>query len=168
MSLVDVFQLVRLDERDALFAVLGSIDINQSDEWGGNLLHQAISYRNTTVAEELIRRGIDVNHQNEDGDTPLHIAAVHQNLSVAKSIIASGGDVNICDRLGSSPLSTAVFEANKKINQGEYAMVELLLKHNADPHHKDNYGMTPIDIARRSNNSELLRVLESGGNRNVN
>jgi ankyrin repeat protein len=154
MTTSDVFQLVRLDKRDEFLSAVGNMDINQVNESGQNLLHEAVTYNNVFAGEEVLRRHIDVNHKDSHGQTPLHYAALHQTLDLASLIIESGGNPNELDEHGNGPLWVAVFNA-----RGKYGLVELLVKHGADPVHKNKHGRSPSDFARQIQDSTLVRLL---------
>ena len=42
----------------------------------------------------------------------------------------------------------------------QYWIIKVLLKHGASANIKDDYGYTPIDIARAENNEAAVRLLE--------
>jgi ankyrin repeat protein len=105
----------------------------------------------------LIRRHINVNQQDNDGMTPLHYAAVYSNHSLAEKIVNAGGSLKIVDKHGNGPLWTAVFNA-----RGSYSIVDLFLRRGADPHHKNNHGLSPLDFAKRIEDSVLMQRLLVG------
>lgn len=45
--------------------------------------------------------------------------------------------------------------------EGHYDCVVKLLQYNADPHHSDHCGRTPLKLANKSNRTEVVRLLES-------
>ena len=66
------------------------------------------------------------------------------------------GVVAIADRYGNEPLWTAAFNA-----KGNYELVSLLLRHGANPTHRNNAGLSPLDIPKRKRDDALLCILES-------
>ena len=148
---MDMFQIVRLHETDDFYLHIDHVDINLVNEYGQNLLHEAIAYGRNDLAEELIRAGIDVNHRSSDGRTPLHTAAWYQNRELTGLILASGGNVSVKDVDGNTPLWAAVINPRR-----DYRVVELLVEHSADPCDKNNYGKSPLDVATEVNETSLL------------
>lgn len=93
---------------------------------------------------------------------PLHDAAGHrkdESISMMTHLLQLGVDVNGSDiarirfRHG-SPLHCAVL--------GEHlGNIEFLLKNGADPNIKDAYGLTPLEVARRTGNQEIITLLST-------
>lgn len=153
---MDIFQIVRHEPPEKISSIIGSITINQLNNHGQNLLHEAIAYQKPVIAHLLISNSIDIDQQDENGQTPLHYAAVYNDAKTAELILQNGGEVNIADKHGNQPLWTAVFNARK-----HYDLVNLLLEYGADPHHKNKYDMSPLDFAYRINDEELVKLLQT-------
>jgi ankyrin repeat protein len=154
----DLFQLIRAGDKVKLLDALDRADVNQVNEFGQSLLHEAIASGSTAIGFEMIRRKIDVNTQDSKGQTPLHYAALYGALELAKEILRNGCDLKILDIHGNSPLWTATFNA-----RGNYGMVELLLEYGADPNHRNRHGRSPLDLARQINDHALILLLEGRG-----
>lgn len=115
-------------------------------------LHQAVRSYDINKIEALVKAGADINKWNYNNETPLHHAVKRNLQTVATKLLEMGANPNIKDpRYG----QTALYVAADLINE---AMVELLLKHGADPFVKDKYGHTPFVIANRSIESRLSPV----------
>lgn len=157
--MVDYFQAVRRDGRDAVSVLKALSDVNIRNDDGENLLHVAIVYSNHDAAVELIQRGIDVNAQDRMGRTPLHYAAAHQSAVAARQILDHGGDFAITDEHGNTPLWTAVFNA-----RGNYDVVVALIDRGATKvaQVKNKHGRSPIDFATQIGDAELVRLLSIG------
>jgi len=150
------FQLIRRADPAHAIAALDAVSLDIVNEYGQNLLHEAIASGQSRVSEELISRGVDVNHQDNEGRSPLHYAVIHHAAHVAKLILDSGGNLSIADSHGNTPLWAAVHQVDQN-------MVRLFMTHGADPNHKNNYGRSPLDFARQMNARALVDLL-AGGN----
>lgn len=151
----DLFQIIRLGiTLDDVSDNVLSEHINDSNEYGRNLLQEAIAHRQEAYALFLINKGINVNHRDENGATPLHYAAVYKLPLIAESILKHNGDPNLFDKHGNGPLWTAVFNA-----RGEYKIVELLRDFNAEVNSKNLYGKSPLDFADQIKDNILINLL---------
>ncbi|MDX6917661.1 ankyrin repeat domain-containing protein [Pectobacterium carotovorum] len=151
----NAFQFVRDGQSEGLCSLVNSENVNVTNEYGQNLLHEAIAYGNVAVVNKLIELGIDVNHQDDKGQTPLHYTAQHKMKDVAEIILMNKGDVLVTDKFGNQALWTAVFNA-----RGDYDIVSLLLKYNSLPEHKNNSGRSPLDFARQIKDTDLISILD--------
>jgi ankyrin repeat protein len=118
-------------------------------------LHYAASDRDVKKVKELISLGTDVNAQDSAGWTPLHFAAQSQSTEIAHILIDAGAEVDIKDILGNTPLSKAVFNYTD-----DGSLVELLRKCGADPFARNNYGQTPVGLARLIANYDVAKFFE--------
>lgn len=128
--------------------------LNDLNEYGQNLLHEAIAYNQVETAIRLIRKGINLNLGDQDGATPLHFAAAYRLSAVATELLERGANPNVVDKHGNSPLWTAAFNA-----RGNYALVELLKKFGAVATVRNQYGKTPIDFAKQIDDAFLTKLL---------
>jgi uncharacterized protein len=87
--------------------------------------------------------------------TPLHSAASVRNLEAARLLLEHGapGMVNARQQGGWVPIHTAA-------QNGDRPMVELLLKHHADPKLANDEGKTAAMVAREKGHMELAAWLE--------
>lgn len=93
---------------------------------------------------------IDVKWKNPQDDRGfLHAAVLGNQIKIAEILIQKGVDVNGVDKSHRSPLSVA---ANNGLND----LSVLLLGHGAKVAHKDSYGNTPLMLALKSHNWELV------------
>lgn len=146
---------------DGLITALesGEGDINFTDVDGQSLLHAAVTENvPATIAAELIARGIDVNRQDSEGRTALAYAATLKRGDVADLILAAGGRVDIADRHGNQPLWYAVHS-----QLGNHDLIQALVRHGADPHHRNRYGKSPMSLAQLLNIKAILTILRARG-----
>lgn len=148
------FICVERRDRTGLAAALRSVDINVRDNVGESLLHSAAGkHGSVEMAQELIRRGIDVNFQDCEGATALLYAAEWKRRDVAEVILGAGGRLDIADEHGNEPLWYAVGNA-------DHQLVEMFMRHGADPRHRNTYGKCPLDIAHEDEGDPvMLRIL---------
>lgn len=72
---MDLFFMIRNGLMEQYRQTMLNTDINSSNEYGQNLLQEAIAYCREDIAIDLINKGIDINHQDKKGQTPLHVCA---------------------------------------------------------------------------------------------
>ena len=129
--------------------------------------------------ELLIDKGADINAENNIGQTPLDRAELFNKAETAKLLInhgakrglfssvssgdteevkrriSQGAEVNAI-RIGQSLLHIACQSGNKKI-------VELLINSGADVNVSNRRGLTPLDIAERDGQTEIIELLRVHG-----
>ncbi len=122
-------------------------------------LHYAIHYKQTEVAELLIKKGADVNIRNRVKKTPLFYV---KQLKDVKLLIENGADPNARDEVGLTFLHRIDSYYIKPIDAVEIA--KYLIQNGADLSIKptEEFGETPLESAKSSSypNKELIEVLE--------
>lgn len=89
-------------------------------------LLEAVRNGDMAAAKAARKKGADINAVNVTGDTPLLVAVNKQRHNIAQWVLNEGGEVHHYNRWGNSPLFDATWKA-------DLPMVELLLKHGANP-----------------------------------
>jgi ankyrin repeat protein len=115
-------------------------------------LHYAVCDRNFERVKELIRLGSDVNLPDRNGWTPLHFAAQNYDERMARLLLDSGASVDPRDINGNTPLSTAVFNSH-----GRPELIELLRERGADATSINNFGVSPLRLARTIANYDVAQ-----------
>ena len=141
---------------DALLAQHPAL-VNGADAHGYTALHAAagaISADDPDLLKLLIDKGAKVTAANEDGMTPLHLA---QSATAVALLLQHGADINGRAKDGSTPLHA---QAAESADTGALEVIEALLKAGADASLKDNDGKTPLDIARRRQEPEKIKLLQ--------
>ena len=153
-----IFSIVRNGLYEQYLKLIASFDINCQNEYGQNLLQEAIESNMDKIAIDLVNRKINVNHQDNKGFSSLHYCAQYHNMRIAELLLKHNANVNIADSYGNNPLWTAVFNA-----RDNYQMVELLIKYGADAHNKNKASRSPIDFAAQIEDDYMLRILLNEG-----
>lgn len=113
--------------------------------------------------EKLLDAGANIHETDKNGVTPLHHAVRFRNPSAVVTLLARGAAVNqTCTRSGSTALHRAVTASGAPGTAGKQAqareIIELLLKHGADPAIVNKQGKTAADYVR---DAEILRLLRA-------
>jgi ankyrin repeat protein len=112
-------------------------------------LEIAVLHQRTDIVDWLLNRRIDANLSNVDGHTPLHLAAVagygepSRQVRIMRLLLDHGALVDAVDKDGFTPLHMAAALYNK-----DAAL--FLLSKGADPLKRNKAGLTPIQVAQRS------------------
>jgi ankyrin repeat protein len=79
--------------------------------------------------------------------------AVHWcQVDCARLLLHEGANINIQAPDGSTALHQAVYSSTPNV-------VDMLLHHQADPHHKDNQGQSPLHWATNNQSIKVLSYL---------
>ena len=132
-------------------------NLDQKGELGYSLVGMAVAKCNKDTLNLLLSLGADLNSKDLKGRTPLHYAAEYNYYEMAKVLIEVGADVSVVNIWGNTPLWVAVF--NVKGNLSKHPLVRLLIDSGADPQHKNNTGMSPLQFAEQVGDHELIRIL---------
>jgi ankyrin repeat protein len=105
----------------------------------------------------LLKQGMDVNAAEGDGMTALHWAARKGDLELAQMLLYAGANVRASTRLGAY---TPIILASQN---GNAALIELLIKSGADPKVATTSGTTPLMLAAASGRADAVNVLLAAG-----
>ncbi|CAH0041719.1 unnamed protein product [Clonostachys rhizophaga] len=158
---------------DPIGPILGlGLDINSVDYDGNGLLHElARVNRNHGIGpsvnmishwERLLSLGLDLDQANYDGLTPLHIlcsadlsdkseSSLLKKVMPIDFVISRVNNVDRTDKYGATPLHRAV-------TIGE-VYTKRLLEAGANPAKATRQGMTPLHLASRSRQSNVVGML---------
>lgn len=128
-------------------------NINWMSDAGDSLLSLAATAGdlNMKVVRLLIKRGADANVRLREGDTLLHFAAHLLRKDLVAELLRAGCDPNALNEAGQSVLAKVLLAFNPKVD-----LVEMLLKHGADPANNQLSGESAIELAARTGQSELF------------
>ena len=141
----------------------------------------AAGYNNKEIVEDLLKYKADINVKNIHGTTPLFRAstlhfqieqaqkqaeaegkdpeplpqdAAAKHAEITKLLIQRGANVNETNNENKTPLLWAVSLP------GHAPIVKVLLEAGADIHHQNNKGRDALDIAKDTNDPEILKLLQ--------
>lgn len=111
------------------------------------------------IIELLLRFGASPRSENNRGENALTLACMQENFGICEKLIVAGGDVNHVDKDGRTPLLKAArHNSNSDI-------LQLLLKHEADPTISDNLKNTPLHFAaQRGTKDVAIFLIKLGAN----
>lgn len=165
------------------------VDVNSRDSMGQSSLHRAAHGRSKEIISFLIEHGAEIDSQNDDGRTPwsanvrghdeptlrllldrgadpstqghqgvseLYIAAQNGETSVVKLMLNSGTDPSIRTQFGWAPLHWAAY-------YGHIDCVSLLIDAHAELSPVSDQDATPLDLALRANQVEIVVMLARAG-----
>lgn len=115
-------------------------------------LHIAVHFKNSTLAEKILKLGANPNQRDSKGRTALHKAA-HMSNKITRLILKYGGDLHLRDMQGNIPFHYAAWNGNKKILENLYAY---------DPTQVNafNYrGSSPLHLATGRNHVSIVQRL---------
>jgi ankyrin repeat protein len=131
------------------------VDVNWKSKSSRN--QQAIRFASQRgslkLVKLLLKYGADMESTPDDKATPL-LASLHaKNYEVAKFYFFKDANVNVIGRDGECVIHEAIKTKNPE-------MVKLALKYKAPLNLKDKEGMTTWKIAKRSENSEIKKLMK--------
>jgi len=150
----------RRDIFDALIAASPQLDVNVVDNDGETLLARAIASNPKLVPELLKFKGIDLERADNQGRTPLFRAVELRETELVKLLLDQGARIETTDNEGNSLLHACFANRDPyRRNQGQEIPSLLLADPRIDPDHRNVNGTTPLHLAIRASNVELVRQL---------
>lgn len=131
-------------------------------------LFTAIKQRDLKLVNILIENKADVNvkseitRMNSIQQAPLHIAAGNNDMAIVNALLKAKADPNILTSGDYTPLHEIAEDP------GKIEIAYTLLNAGADVNLVDRYGETPLYLATKGNNIELVRkLLDSNANKEI-
>jgi ankyrin repeat protein len=154
---LDLFEISALGVSDRVAAALDA-DPGQVNAWspdGFTPLHLAVFFGHGATARMLIARGADVRaiSRNPMEVMPLHSAAAGRSRPAVEAVLDADIDVDARSHGGFTALHDAA-------QNGDLAIVELLLERGADPTATDERGRTPRALATEAGHPDIADLLE--------
>lgn len=165
-------------------ALLGAsqTNVNGQDEDMWTALHEASNKGHSKIVEILLQRQADVGMRNHDEQTPLHLASKKGNENVVKQLLEAKAKVEAKDKDGRTALHLASGAGPEDYSKHEgergpdglsseergmaefytgrhAAVVELLLKHGAQPDAKTNKNETALHLAATRGDPDRLGLI---------
>ncbi|KAK1982789.1 ankyrin repeat-containing domain protein [Colletotrichum cereale] len=139
-------------------------NINHRDTTGQTVLHHAAQRRadwgmgaRARFYRTLVQYGIEVDAQDQAGKTALLCAVSSGNSLAMDHLLRLGANPNLGDNRGQTPLCERIAGRMSDVLPD----VRLLLKHGAAVGAVGMNGETPLDLATRLGNRELVELLHS-------
>lgn len=156
---LDLFEAAALGDEARIAAALDAdpeaIEAFSGDGW--TALHLAAAFGSAGAVALLLKRGarVDAVSNNPQRNQPLHAAlALGKDSVIIQTLLAHGADANAAQVGGFTPIFSAA-AANRE------DLVELLIKHGANPHQRNDQGKSPAEYARERDHAELASRLEA-------
>jgi len=154
---LDIFEAAAIGRLDRLKQCLRDDPsaIHSLSKDGFTALHFACFFGQPEAVRLLIESGaaVDAVATNPTKVMPLHSAASARNLEAARLLLEHGAPVNARQQAGWVPIHAAA-------QNGDRPMVELLLKHRADPKLVNDEGKTSAMVARAKGHAEIAALLD--------
>jgi uncharacterized protein len=141
-----------LSEIQSLLAENENIEIKDKD--GRTPLLYAVIKDSIPIVTVLLDHGADINVQDKLGWSALHFASQNQSIEMTKLLIQHGSIIDAVDAYGNTSLARATFTS-----RGRGEVIQLLLEAGADKEKKNNYGNSPLDLAKKIANYDVLQFL---------
>ena len=157
---LDVFEAAATGAEGRVSELLDS-DAGLVNGWsvdGFTPLHLAAFFGHRETVLLLLERGADVAacSKNRMEVMPLHSAVAGRRRSVAEALLERGAPVDARSHGGFTPLLEAA-------ENGDVALVELLLAAGADPSIARDDGKKPQDVAVERGHEEVVDLLQERG-----
>jgi ankyrin repeat protein len=130
-------------------------DLDSKDKFGRTIISDAIVKGFDDIVKVLCEAKANINVKDKDGRTPLHFAAIHSKLEIAKILVAFGAIIDSQDENGNTPLSNSVFYSH-----GVPDIILFLKEKGANPNLKNNYDITPKELAESIANYDLSYLFQ--------
>jgi ankyrin repeat protein len=131
----EIFDLLLADDK---------VNVDDVDKNGRTALHYAARISNVVAVQKLLDNGASPNIFDKSGDSPLHVAAQERDGNTIIDLLLKAkkgmGDVNYSNKEGRAALHCAAMESNE-------ITAEHLIQKGAELNHRDNDGITPLDVA---------------------
>jgi ankyrin repeat protein len=123
---------------------------------GWPLLNIAIQLGEIQVVNQLISQGPDLAATDPEGNSALQVAARKGDVDRLRQLLGRGADANAINDNKQTALYLAV---DSKCLQ----CVKLLIDHQADPSIETRTGVTPLEVAIRTSQADVARLLLAAG-----
>jgi ankyrin repeat protein len=137
-------------------------DINRQDQTCLNPFLYGCIYGDLKLVRLMISAGADLNLVTRFGGVGITPASERGHIEVVRELLTSTDiNVNHTNYCGWTPLIEAIVLNNGGPRQ--QAIIKLLLENGADTELADQYGVTPMELARRKGFKEIEEILLEAG-----
>jgi len=132
------------------------LESHSTDGW--TPLHLAAFFGHKELAEALLKQGaqVDSRSKNTMQNTPLHAAAAGRQVELMKLLLEHGANPDATQEGGWTALHAAA-------QNGDRAMIEVLLANNASINLRAGNNQGPLDMALLKGHQEVAALLEQLG-----
>ena len=136
----------------------GAATVNVKNSFGQTPLMAAISNKNYSLVEVLIKQGANINALDNQNRSPLMYAIKSENIEICKSIIDHGAQLNIADDYSMTPLAYAA-------RQASFTIFKKLINAGSDIHFYPNEKYSPLAVTQ--NMTMIYKLLLNGADLNI-
>lgn len=136
-------------EEAATLLINTGANVSVFDRRGYTPLHWAAQRGYAKVVALLLQKGAYVNVKSKKGLTPLLQAAALGRADVVAILLSRGANANMGDNERWTPL-------HKAVANGHLEVIRLLKEAHADPYAEHVSGATPLMIAKRLKNNQII------------
>jgi 26S proteasome non-ATPase regulatory subunit 10 len=132
--------------------------VYSDDMYCYDTLYMAVDKGNAELVKLFLSLGTNANvAYNEDGLCPLVMSCSINSYPVTCLLLQYGAKANGLGNLGGDYITYPLMVA---VDKNNINMVKVLLKYGAKTKVKDRSGKSPIFVARRHKNVEMIKLLE--------
>lgn len=127
-----------------------------------SMLQSTVYDSRKAILRMLLQKEANINAQSNDGNTPLHIAVRENDPDAVRLLLDEGADIDAVNIQDETVLHNAIqFAKGVKDNEGQLAVIRLLLERQVNINTKNKKGQTPLDIAKRLGRGMIVDLLET-------
>jgi ankyrin repeat protein len=167
-SIEDMKRAILDSTEEDFIKKLKDFDIFEQDKFGNDIVHYFINNIKdikmdfNKITDVLLGMGLDINTKQKTGKfqrTYLQLSVVINNKNIFDYLLEKGADVNSTDVNGNNILFDAFINFCKDQNNYEH-YIKKLLKKNADINHKNNYDVSPKELAENIANYDVKKYIK--------
>ncbi|EMO61788.1 ankyrin repeat protein [Leptospira borgpetersenii serovar Pomona str. 200901868] len=148
------------NEKIIRYLISQKADVFKKDYLGCTLLYRSASVGRLDLLKMYIDLKLDVNEPSNSSETPLHKASYRGYDKIVKLLLENGAKVNPLTKKLSNLSSGGDTPLHYAVLSGKLSTAKILLEHGADKTIKDGDGKTPLDIAKKKGDKELIELLK--------
>lgn len=146
----DIRRKIDRGDTSGAIALLRTTDVDVPDGEAATPFICAAFMGNLELMNWLREHGANIDAQDRNGWSALHFAIQQNHFDIVQWLVEQGAAIEPQDSYGNTPLWRATFEA-----QGDYRIVDFLVRNGADPSVKNGSGRSPLDMAETFGDKRL-------------